>query len=107
MQRLAEFDLTGFLLSTDKNKVWKDVNIPAIAEYDEEWICKNGIHRRKAGEALHPERESLKELEFIKQTMGSGVFSAQYQQNPLPAEGNAIQKSWIQRYDVLPKILTT
>ena len=41
MQRVHENDLTGFLLETDINKEWVCINIPAIAEKDEEWQLKN------------------------------------------------------------------
>jgi hypothetical protein len=30
-------------------------------------------------------------------------FSAQYQQNPLPAEGNVIKREWLRYYDAAPE----
>ena len=48
---------------------------------------------------LHPEREDLELLDQIKTNMGSFAFAAQYQQNPVPAEGNMIQREWIKWHD--------
>lgn len=38
-------------------------------------------------------------LEEMKAAMGSHAFSAQYQQDPMPAEGNLYQRSWLIYYD--------
>ncbi len=59
------------------------------------------IHRR-AGDVLHPEREPAEWLEAARRNLGSLNFSAQYQQNPLPAEGNVIKREWLKTYDHLP-----
>ena len=47
----------------------------------------------------HPERESRETLEAIKSEVGSLMFSAQYQQRPVPVEGNLIRRSWFPTYD--------
>jgi predicted phage terminase large subunit-like protein len=41
-------------------------------------------------------------LELARRTLGTLNFSAQYQQSPVPAEGNAIRRDWIRRYEELP-----
>lgn len=102
MQRIHEEDLTGFLLETDINKEWVHIKIPAIAEEDEEWVCKNGIYRRQEGEALHVSRESINHLNDLKNKLGSYVFAGQYQQRPAPIEGNTIKKHHLHRYEKLP-----
>ena len=51
-------------------------------------IGPQGLHHRKAGSILHPERESGETLERIKAEIGSLQFSAQYQQSPVPPENN-------------------
>jgi len=72
------------------------VNYPAIAETDEP-------HRRR-GEALHPERYDLAELEQKRTVLGSHKWAALYQQRPSPAEGGLFQRSWLeQRYETLPR----
>lgn len=34
--------------------------------------------------------------------MGSAVYSDQYQQSPVPAEGLVVKRAWLQRYDAVP-----
>ncbi len=101
MQRLHVEDLAGHLLGKGG---WVHLNLPAIADKEEEriQIGPNAYHTRALGELLHEERESQRELDDAKANMGSFKFSAQYQQNPLPAEGEMIKWSGFQFYDVRP-----
>lgn len=100
MQRLHEEDLAGHLL---KSSGWEHLNLPAIAETQEKIATgKNKHHFREAGDALHPERESIARLEQQKQVMGSAVFFAQYQQAPVPAAGLYVKHAWLARYTTAP-----
>ena len=100
MQRLHEDDLAGKLLSEEG---WTHLDLPAIAQDDQEITIGSGVaHRRKKGELLHPERESLSVLDAIKREMGSLPFSAQYLQRPVPLEGNLIKRDWIKSYETAP-----
>lgn len=101
MQRLHEDDLTGHLLNADLG--FKLLKLQGIAEYDEEWKINRPFGKvktvtRKKGEALHPERESLKQLLTQKREMGTSVFAGQYQQDPMPLEGGIIKIEWMQYY---------
>jgi predicted phage terminase large subunit-like protein len=100
MQRLHEDDLAGHLL---RQGGWSQLNMPAIA-FEEETIelGRGRTHVRRSGDVLHPGRESREALEAIKAEVGSLLFSAQYQQQPVPVEGNLIRRSWFQAYDELP-----
>lgn len=101
MQRLHEDDLAGKLLLESG---WRHLDLPAIAIEDQEIrLSPAKTHRRRAGEVLHPDRESLATLNAIKQDAGSLVFSAQYQQRPIPVEGNLIKRDWFKRYDKAPE----
>src|SRR4051794_1903656 len=81
MQRLHLNDLTGYL--TENSDGWTVLNLAAIAEEDEDVpIGDQQTHHREAGEALHPERDSLAAWEKVRKENGSEVFAAQYQQNP-------------------------
>jgi predicted phage terminase large subunit-like protein len=101
MQRLHLDDLAGYLI---KSGDWEILSLPAIAESDEKVAIGGGcFHRRRAGEALHPEYESLKTLRSLQQTMGSSVFSAQYQQQPISADGGMIKRRWLCYYDKIPE----
>jgi len=101
MQRIHLDDLTGFVQSLSDD--WTVLSLPAIAEIDEDVPISEGkVHRRKAGQALSPEREPLGVLETLKLQLGSDAFSAQYQQAPAPPGGAMIKRGWIQRYSDLP-----
>ena len=101
MQRLHVDDLVAHLLEKEE---WDHLNIPALAECDEVYEIGPGRkYRRRAGEALHPEREPLETLEIIKANLGSYNFAAQYQQDPVPAGGGMIKWEWFPRYHELPE----
>jgi predicted phage terminase large subunit-like protein len=102
MQRLHVDDLVGHLL--EKGEAWTRLDLPAIAEAPEAVPIGEGrIHRRAAGELLHPEREPMAVLDGLKAAMGSQAFSAQYQQAPVPPGGALIRWSWFRSYPTLPK----
>jgi predicted phage terminase large subunit-like protein len=102
MQRVHLNDLTGYLTQSDD---WTVLSLPAIAEYDENIpIGDNEFHFRRAGEALHPELESLESLNDLHRTIGSDVFAAQYQQTPVPPGGAMIKRAWLRYYDDRPDL---
>jgi predicted phage terminase large subunit-like protein len=107
MQRLHEDDLVGHVL---RQEPWEQLSFPAIAKRDEEYIIETPYGRRafkrKAGEALHPEREPLEVLERIRQTIGPYNFAGQYQQEPAPYGGGIVKAEWFQTYDELPEFDT-
>lgn len=96
MQRLHQSDLAGELLERGG---WTELRLPAIAA-EEELIPLGGgrAYRRREGEILHPARQSLETLENIRREIGSAAFSAQYLQQPLPAEGNVVRAEWLRTY---------
>ena len=97
MQRLHEYDLAGMLIESGG---WHLLSLPAIALDDEDIpLCGGRIHRRRAGDVLHPEREPLSVMESLRVAMGSMNFDAQYQQQPVPAGGNIIKAEWLKTYD--------
>lgn len=97
MQRLHVDDLVAHVLESDD---WVHLRIPAIAEENERYqIADAEFYERKCGEVLHPERESKETLDRIRLRIGTYNFSAQYQQNPIPPEGNLIRWSWFGTYD--------
>jgi predicted phage terminase large subunit-like protein len=101
MQRLHPDDLVGHLIEQGG---WNHLNLPAIAETD----CRiplgiNRYHHRRVGDLLHPEREDQAALDELKRTMGSMQFAAQYQQAPVPRDGNLIKWSWFKFYDSPPR----
>ena len=102
MQRVHLDDLSGHLMGNSDD--WDVLSLAAIAEEDERIPLGGGrFHVRRIGEPLHPERESIKTLEGLKQTLGSDIFSAQMQQSPVPPGGGLIKRKWVGRYDQLPE----
>ena len=99
MQRLHEDDLVGHVL---KREGWDVLSFPAIAESDEKLVVDGPFgpryFDRGAGEALHPERESLETLGQIRATIGEYNFACQYQQTPAPAGGGMVKEAWFRRY---------
>ena len=91
MQRLHVDDLAGHVLSQGG---WTHLNLPAIAdEAMQVPINDHETYQREIGELLHPEREPQHVLDALKQSMGSADFSAQYQQQPVPPDGNMVKCS--------------
>jgi hypothetical protein len=102
MQRVHMDDLSGFLSSSSDD--WEVLSLPAIAEADESiQIGIEEFYQRSAGEALHPAHESLATLRKQQQTLGPDVFSAQYQQSPVPPGGAMVKRIWLRHYDVAPE----
>jgi predicted phage terminase large subunit-like protein len=102
MQRVHLDDLSGHLIGESDD--WDVLSLAAIAEEDERIALGDGrFHCRRAGEPLHPERESLETIEALRRTLGSDIFAAQMQQRPVPEGGALIKKKWVERYDHLPE----
>jgi predicted phage terminase large subunit-like protein len=104
MQRLHVMDLTGYLA---QDPAWKLLRLAAIADADEEYTIelvngKRRTYRRHEGTVLQPERDSLESLQRTRETLGSYLFAAQYQQTPMAPDGNIVKVSWFPRYDEAP-----
>lgn len=102
MQRVHLNDLSGYLIENSAD--WTVLNLAAVAEEDEQIpIGEQRFHHRKAGEALHPERDSVVAWERVRKENGTEVFQAQYQQAPVPAGGAMIRRQWLRYYDAPPE----
>lgn len=101
MQRLHIEDLVGHVLS--KGDEWTVLNLPAICEIDERIrIDDECYHLRKVGDLLHAEREPLHVLDAMKASMGAFNFAAQYQQTPIPVDGEIVRWEWFRFYETEP-----
>lgn len=97
MQRLHVDDLTARLLEGGS---FKQLCLPAIAEERATISLGNGrVHVREIDDVLDPVREPLSALKLLRNGMTPLVFSAQYQQRPIPLAGNLIKREWIKFYD--------
>lgn len=96
MQRLHQADLSGMLIEAGG---WDHLSLPAIAPADAIISLTGGrVHRRCEGDVLHASREPASVLQELKDAMGSYAFQAQYQQDPVPPEGNLIRAKWLTTY---------
>ena len=101
MQRLHVDDLAGHVL---KAGGWMHLDLPAISEHLQEVrLGPDRFHVRPVDDVPHPEREPREVLQALRASMGSMAFSAQYQQQPVPAGGNMIQWKWFGVWDHLPE----
>jgi predicted phage terminase large subunit-like protein len=102
MQRLHVDDFTGMLLRRSPDE-WTVLKLPAIAVQEEKiQIGENDYHVRRVGDLLHAEREPQAVLDSLRAQLGTELFSAQWQQSPMPSGGAMIKRDWVQRYEQLP-----
>ncbi len=87
-QRLHEDDLASNLIKTGD---WETIIIPTLDA---------------AGNALHPAMHDIPALRKMQETMPY-VFSAQYQQDPLPAGGGIFKPEWFYQMEEEPNIIAT
>jgi predicted phage terminase large subunit-like protein len=103
MQRLHLEDLAGHLLEKGG---FEQLCLPAIAEQREAISLGHGrTHVREIGDVLDPAREPLSALNRLRADMTPLAFSAQYQQRPIPLEGNIIKREWLRYFkgDIFPQ----
>jgi len=87
-------DLPGRILNSSSADQWIVLNMPALAEQDDQL-------GRLEGEPLWPEWYGLDALNDLKRELGSRGWLALYQQRPTSAEGGLFKRDWWQRFDPL------
>jgi predicted phage terminase large subunit-like protein len=109
MQRLHENDVIGHLTQNDDHG-WTILKVPAIANEAAAHPVLRPLglntnddqhashHRREVGDVIDPSRESVETLEQLRKDLGNLTFSAQYQQDPVLADGNLVKPSWFRSY---------
>lgn len=110
--RWHEDDLAGRLLASETGRDWELVDLPALAETQEErdqWAEKIGRPKgqpdplgRAPGQALCPERYDEKALAEIKSELLFG-FASLFQGRPRPRAGAMFQPEWFRLLDVAPR----
>lgn len=121
MQRIAEEDPTGFIMSGNLQGEWTYVKIPALI--DDAYMATipeqfrpdpASLERGEDGRFSYWQfKEPLKDLMAMEQggsatqsgaKISKHVFSSQYQQNPVSLGGNIIKGEYFSFYTLLPKI---
>jgi predicted phage terminase large subunit-like protein len=83
---------------------WPKLVIPAIATEPTTYVLgPDEFYHRPIGEALQADRISVEDLNKLKDEMGSRIFAAQYQQDPMPLEGDWIKLDWLARYSTFSR----
>ena len=90
-QRLHEDDLCAHLLNGADGMTWRHVNLKALDDN---------------GNALYPEVMPKSKLLVMKEKQPY-VFSAQYQQEPVPSGGALFKQEWFEILDDEPDIIAT
>jgi predicted phage terminase large subunit-like protein len=87
--RMHEDDLCGMLLAQQAagGDKWEVVKLPALSA---------------SGEALWPERYPIETLDRIRRNTFARDWSALYQQEPAPEEGDYFKADWLKPYDRIP-----
>ncbi len=101
-QRQHEDDMSGHMLRAGG---WLHLNVPAIALKEEQILLSRSplrLHHRRIGDLLDPVREPKVVLDGLRQQMGTSAFAAQYQQDPLPPDGDVIKLHWFKTFDEVP-----
>jgi predicted phage terminase large subunit-like protein len=102
MQRIHVDDLVGYLLENEAG--FEVLNLPAVAQSTITYDLGGGrTHTREQGDLLHPAHEPAEVLREIKKSMGSMLFSAQYQQAPEPAGGKIIRRKMLKYYTAVER----
>ena len=108
MTRWHTDDLVGRILSTEYEgdpTEWEVISIPAIAEKDD-------ILGRAKGEPLlsplvsETPEEAIERLKKVKETLGSYIWTALYQQRPQPAKGKIFNRDDWRYWTLDPAIVS-
>ena len=106
-QRTHENDLTGFIRKNDLDEDWVELILPM--EFEAKFKCFTthlGSNkeiwrdpRTTEGELLIPSRMGEKQVNDLKNTLGSYGYAGQCQQRPSPLGGGILKKKWFQLWD--------
>lgn len=100
MQRLADNDLCGWLLSRPDAGKWTVLALDAVHDKESPMLPENAVKQgtvllpdwREHGDLLCPSRLTSDDLETQRADLDS--YLAQYQQRPRPRSGQIIQPGW-------------
>ena len=99
-QRLAENDLTGYIMEKDVGE-WTHLCLPMKYEADRAFKTNIGWEdpRTEEGELLWPDRFGPKEVTNLERSLGPFMAAGQLQQRPEPAGGGVIKREWWQLWE--------
>lgn len=71
----------------------------------DEWSVVYEKAIRDDGSLLFPERLSKEFLDSVRRTMGSYIFSNQYQNTIIPDDAKVFKKEWLKYFETLPELV--
>jgi predicted phage terminase large subunit-like protein len=94
---------------------WEVISLPALAEQDEYYDHRTGEitfrkenpecrKLREVGEALHPQRFNELAFKKLRRTLAKRHWSALYQQNPVPDDGDIFTKDSFRFIKTRPRL---
>jgi len=96
--RYHEDDICGWLLRNSDEDDWNVLKIPAWIDEESSKILSLPV-----GSSYFPEWKTTESLKLdeteIKKYNGTRYWEALYMQNPVPAEGGLLKKSWFQEWE--------
>lgn len=99
-QRLAEDDLTGYVLEKNTGE-WTHLCLPMRYEPDRSFVTSIGWKdpRTEPGELLWPERFSEESVISLEKALGPMIANGQLQQRPEPVGGGVVKREWWQLWE--------
>lgn len=94
MQRLHKDDLTGFLLSRNKNI--RHINLPAIFNEKKTFHLKKKTINITKNSLLAKNRYTKKELDELREEIGIHTFTTQFLGTPVTQNGSILRSSFLQ-----------
>ncbi len=102
MQRLHQYDVSGYILENDLG--YQHLCLPM--EFEVERRCRTSIGfedpRTVDGELLHPSRFTPEVVERDKKVMGEYAWAGQAQQRPAPREGGMFKRAKFEIVEAAP-----
>lgn len=95
-QRLHQDDLSGHM---ERKESYQSLVVPLIAEEDLEYRAGEYIWHRLEGHVLDPEVNTPEVVERLRRENSPFDFAAQYQQRPIPPDGQLVDIDWFPRCD--------
>jgi predicted phage terminase large subunit-like protein len=98
-QRLHEEDLSGFVLNADKGGNWCRLILPLEYQGNRTSNALGWKDPRTIPGELLSRRIPLEEISYLKGSLGTSGFSAQYNQTPAPASGEFFRADWFRYFE--------
>lgn len=98
MTRWHEDDLAGRLLASESAEEWTHVNIPAVADHNDDAGETDPLGREPGDYLVSARGRTAAGWQRIRRQVGARAWGALYQGRPAPAEGGILKRAWWRYY---------